>query len=41
MVKNVPWLSLNDVLSVLLHLGSFLLFTLALQMLMFMKHYGF
>ena len=41
MVKNIPWLSLNDVLFVLLHLGSFSLLTLAVQMLMFMKHYRF
>ena len=32
MVKNVPWLSLNDVLSVLLRHGSFSLFTLTVQM---------
>ena len=41
MVKNVLWLRLNGVLSVWLHLGSFSLFTLTVQMLRLMKQYRF
>ena len=41
MVKTVTWLGLNDMLPVWLHLGSFSLHTLAVQMLMLMKQYRF
>ena len=41
MVKTVPWLPLNGVLSVWLYLVSFSLIALAVQMLMLVNQYRF